>query len=451
MALQAKSPNYAWAIGACIFMLGIVGLGGPMIWGFVAPFIAADFGVEVTDIAIGASMYNLTTSLLGFVVGMIGDRFGARTPITVGMIGMGTCWVLAGLINGSKWIPVIFYGLSGIFAAIVATVLLPKLVANWFAPNMRGKGMLLNTIGGSLTGMVFGIVLPVVCSQVNGWKHAFMGIGVILIIFGIIFFIFVRNTPEEMGTHALGYTEEEAKLHASPVLTPEEAAAKRKEDLGNIIKVLKQPALWIFSVSIILWFFYFIGMNTFQFTALIGAGYAPTIAGVVTTLFTLANMLGMLVVAPLSDRVITRKMTFTLQLLGVGIMFIIIYFYVSGGGLNNTVLFILYFILGVFASTAVIQQNLYGEVFPPNLRNVGPGMLMTIGTIGSAGAPLVAAAWIGAFNGNYVSVFIFCAVSAIAAGLIALALPKSGGKVGDPLLDKFLAEQRAAEEKAGQE
>lgn len=436
---KTKTPQYAWAVAIAGLFLGIASISGSMCWGYVSPYIAEQFGLLVTDIAIGASLYNLLCGFLGFLVGILGDRFGARLLTSIACFGMGICYILAGFFDSSSWGPVIFYGASGFFAAFIAAILLPKVIAEWFSADMRGKGMLLNVLGGTITGALMGIVCPAIILTF-GWQGVFQCLGGAQIVCGIICFTLIRDTPESVGTHALGISDAEAEAArlAKPVLTDEQIAAQKKESRANTIKVLKLPQLWIFAVSLILWFFMYLGIAVFQTSAILGAGFDITVAGGISTAVMLANLIGLFTWSPLSDKILSRNLFFSLMLFGAAIMFIIIYFVLKSGITNVILLFALFVVLGLINITAPIQQNLYAEVFPPSLRNVGPGVLLTLGTIGSTLAPIVAAQWIAGFGGDVVSVFIFTAISAALSGIIALFLPKTGGKYGDPLADEEL-------------
>ncbi|MBQ3301952.1 MAG: MFS transporter [Eggerthellaceae bacterium] len=438
----AKSPNYAWVVATGGFFAGIAAIAGPQIWGYVSPYIAEAFKIAPTDIAWGASLYQLTCGVFGFFVGMLGDRFGARKLVALGLIGMGICYILGGVTGGASPIgPCIFYGIAGLFAAFALVILLPKLISDWFAPQLRARGMLLNVLGGTATGALMGIILPVVILK-SGWAVAFGGVGVVLIIAGIIWFLMVRDNPYDEGTIPLGYTPEEAERMRAPELTAEEKEAKKKEDRANVIKALKYPVTWIFALSMILWFWMFVGANVYQVGAIMEAGFSIKVAGGIGTAIMIANLVGLALWPTLSDKILSRKLFFGGLLLGAAVMYLIAFFYLKGGGNNTFVLFAIFVILGIFTITAPIQQTLYCEVYPPNLRNAGPGVLITIATIGAATAPIIGGWWTGLFGGSLVYIFLFTALSAVGAALVAIfGLPKTGGKYGDPLLEKYLEEE----------
>lgn len=441
MATSTKTPTYAWAVAMGGLFAGIAGIAGPQIWGYVSPYIAEQFAIDVTSISWAASIYQLCCGVFGFFVGILGDRFGARILVAIGLAGMGVCYIMGGLTGSSPVGPAICYGISGLFASLCLVILLPKLISDWFAPHLRAKGMLPNVLGGTLTGVVMGIALPVVILS-QGWQAAFEGVGAVLVVAAVLWYILVRDTPESVGTHALGYTEEEAAALRAPELTEEQKAEAKREERQNIIKTLKCPTLWIFALSLILWFWMFVGANVYQTAAILASGFSITVAGGIGTAIMVANLAGLALWAPLSDKILSRKLFFGGMLIAAGVMYAVAFLALNSGMSSTVGLFAIFIILGLFTITAPIQQTLYAEVFPPNLRNTGPGVLLTLGTIGAASAPVVGGWWIGLFGGNLVYIFVFTALAAVASGLVAIiGLPKTGGKYGDPLLDEFVKTQ----------
>lgn len=319
---------------------------------------------------------------------------------------------------------------------------MPKLYASWFAPNMRGKGMVINTLGGSLSGAALGIVAPMLIIS-SGWRGLFSTLGIVIAICGIVYFIFARDTPAKMGTVPLG-SAEGTVVPVEPELTEEEKAAQKAESRKNLTRVLKMPITWLFGIMCIVWQFYFMGTNAFQTAAILEAGYDITVAGLIGTITIAILAVSQVVCSSLTDK-LSRKKVFGFLCCASGIMLIIIYFILGLPMQNVFLIYGAFAILGCFSGNAPILQNLYAEVFPPDLRGTGPGVIGTITLVGMFGGPLIAAQFVTMSGGYTPSVFIFAGVSLFIAGLIAwITFPNTGGKYGDPLADKYNEEHELA-------
>ncbi len=436
--MASKGTWYAWVIAGSTFLLGIGTICGTMSWGYVAPYIAEEFGTTVADIAIGTSLYGILCSGLGFLAGSLGDRFGPRIVCTVGSVGLGVFLILAGTISTSVIITIVLYALAGAFASACGGILMPKLIASWFAPNMRGKGMVINTLGGSISGAVLGIVAPLLIIN-SGWKGCFFWLGVVITICGILYFLLARDTPAKMGTVPLG-SPPGTEVIVEPELTPEEKAAQKAASRMSSIRVLKMPITWIFGVMCIVWQFYFMGVNAFQTAAILEAGYDIQVAGLIGTITIGVLAVSQIVCSSLSDK-FSRKKIFGFLCVGSGIMLVVVYFVLGLDEPNLLLLYGVFVILGCFSGNAPIMQNLYAEVYPPDLRGSGPGMIGTITLVGMFFGPLIAAAFVNMSGGVSATAILFGGISLTIAGLIAwIFFPNTGGKYGDPLAEQYNAE-----------
>ncbi len=134
------------------------------------PGIMGEFGYSKT--AMGAIMTALLIAYAAgqFINGQMGDKFGARRLITLGIIASALLNIAFGFSPGIT-VMIAIWALNGYFQSMgwAPTV---KTIANWFPPNMRGKmGGLLGSsyqIGNAFTWALSGFVVGLF-----GWRWAF--------------------------------------------------------------------------------------------------------------------------------------------------------------------------------------------------------------------------------------------------------------------------------------
>ncbi|MGH6665981.1 MAG: CynX/NimT family MFS transporter, partial [Pseudolabrys sp.] len=99
--------------------------------GSVGPILVDALGVEYTAIGTLIGLYLLPGIFISLPGGLLGERFGAKRVVVVGLVLM-----IAGsaLMGASAWFPAVACGrlLSGT-GAVLMNVLLTKMVADWFA------------------------------------------------------------------------------------------------------------------------------------------------------------------------------------------------------------------------------------------------------------------------------------------------------------------------------
>ena len=435
---MAASPKYAWVVAVACFLGGICVITGMFMYGYNVAFIAEEFGVQVADLAIATSLYGALGTGLATVWGLIGNKLGARLTMTIGMVGLGVFLVLCGTpINQSPVTFIILYSIGGALAATLGGAITPKLIASWFAPNHRAKGMMINTLGGSGSGAVLGIVVPIIIMG-QGWRGCFMTMGFVCIVCGILFFLLCRNSPESMGTHAFGYTAEEAE-RMSALAEASEAQISEQGNRKLLMEVVKSPITWLFGIAYIIWQFYFMGAQAFQTPAILAAGFDLVTVGLIGMFNMVCLMVSQVLFSTLSDRFLSRKAFLAGLCIICGVLQLGVPFFLSQPGVveNPTILIVYMCVIGLTTGQAAMLNTLMAEVYPVHLRGTGPGVIYTISLIGTFFGPLIAAAIVNAAGGDMFVNFYFIGICLIVSGIIYFViLPKTGGKHGDPLAEK---------------
>jgi sugar phosphate permease len=394
---------------------------------------AASIGVTAASLAIVSSIFGLCYGGFGVVWGSLADRIGIRKELAIASIGAGVWLLCFGQFANSIWTAAIFYGLTGAFIAGIGSGVIPKIVTSWYASSWRGKGIIFVSLGGSVAGILLGIIAPIII-QNSGWNGCFTTFGIICIILGVIVFLLVRDTPASIGTIPFGADINEYATEEEPKeLTAEERAAQKAEGRKKLKAVLKMPITWKYGITLVFWQFYLTSNNTYLVASITDAGYSLAVAGLVSSLQTAAMFVSILVFPTISDK-IGRKTVFILLNLACSVIYVIFYFAL---GLNSDVIvYVMICALGLFSAMTPIMQSSLGEVFPKELRGTGPGMVTTITVLGRFFGPILCGLVISA-TGVVASSFLFAAGGLLVCSLLlAIWIPNTGGKYGDPIADQ---------------
>src|SRR3990170_7338056 len=182
MSAQRSEPEstYAWLrLGAALAVMTIGGSGMYAMAVALAP-VQAEFGVTRGDASLPYTLTMLGFGIGGIVMGRLADRFGVVVPVTVGALGLGSCFILAG--NASTLLQfslahgllIGFLGCSTTFAPLVADTSL------WFT-RRRGIAVAICASGNYLGGAVWPPVMQHYIDSA-GWRQTYIGIGVFCLV-----------------------------------------------------------------------------------------------------------------------------------------------------------------------------------------------------------------------------------------------------------------------------
>ncbi len=203
------------------------------------PGIMAEFGLSKTLMG-GVLTALFTTYAIGqFINGQLGDKFGARKLVTLGIFASAILNFIFGFSTGLTAM-IIIWGLNGYLQSMgwAPTV---KTIANWFPPGMRGK------VGGILgssyqVGNAYSWALAGFVTGLLGWRWAFWIPAIIFLIFGIHWYFRIRNAPEEIGLPTI--EEEREGKECSEIRKDEHIGFK------NTLKlVLTYKRIWIIAIA----------------------------------------------------------------------------------------------------------------------------------------------------------------------------------------------------------
>jgi NNP family nitrate/nitrite transporter-like MFS transporter len=189
-------PNLQLALGTVSFAICFAA------WGLIsafAPRFRETFHLTATQTAFLVAVPVLLGALLRIVTGMLADRFGGRAIFSLLMIVVAVPACLVPLVPSYRILLYVafFLGMAGSSFAVGV-----GFVSRWFPPEKQGGALGIYGLGniGQSAAVFVGPVLAVVV----GWQNIFRGMAVLLVIWGIGFFLLARNSPKTVQPSGVG-------------------------------------------------------------------------------------------------------------------------------------------------------------------------------------------------------------------------------------------------------
>ena len=219
-----------------------------------------------------------------FVNGALGDRFGARRMIAMGMLASAAACIVFGSAS-SAWVFLAAFGANGLFQA-TGWPNNVKTMGHWFGRRLRGRVM----GAWSTNYQVGGLVATALAAYLlvhHGWRSAFFVPASWTALVGLVVLLFLVEKPADRG---LAVADDEALDPASPERSP----------FGGIIRI---PAVWILGAA-------YFGLKLIRYSLLFWLpffltrrlGYDEGAAGYLSTAFEAGGILGAIVIGWIADR-----------------------------------------------------------------------------------------------------------------------------------------------------
>ena len=166
---QAGHPRRWWILSVLVLSLVVVGL-DTLILNVALPTLQRDLGATGSDLQWTVDSYALAFGGLLLLAGGLGDRFGRRLMLTLGLVAFGATSVVAALSTSIDALIAARVGM-GVGAALImpATLSIIKIV---FAPAEQGRAIAI-WAGGASVGIPLGPVVGGVLLEHYSWASVF--------------------------------------------------------------------------------------------------------------------------------------------------------------------------------------------------------------------------------------------------------------------------------------
>src|SRR3989338_4753695 len=192
-----KLRKWQWRIVVLFCIIYFIYYWGRYNYAIALPYMILDLGLTKT--VAGAIASALT---FGYVIGQIingnlVDRYGSRIMMTFGGILSGIANVFIGIVSGFSYLWSSWFA-NGYFQACGYTSTC-KLISQWFPRKKRGVALGLSEFFQSVSSALIIPLGAFLIIKSGTWRMAFIFPGILLMIASFLFYLFVRNKPEDVG------------------------------------------------------------------------------------------------------------------------------------------------------------------------------------------------------------------------------------------------------------
>ncbi|MFC4542856.1 MFS transporter [Halosolutus amylolyticus] len=358
-----------WAILAVVFLIVNVNRLSSAV---LAEDLMVAFGTTGAQLGTLHAMFFWVYAVMQIPTGVLADRVGPRRTATAGgiVMNLGAIWFA---LADSYLAAMAARGLVGLGGSVIFVCLL-RFSASWYRADefatMSGLGFAASGFGGMLATTPLALAVDAV-----GWRAAIGGLGVFGLLFSIVVYLFVRDTPTNAGFDPI------EGVPGQPSLT--NAELRR-----NLSAVLRDPYIWVVSVLL----FCSTGVNLTLF-GLWGVPYVVQtydVSVAYASVFTLLGGIGTTVGPPtigwLSDRLGRRV---ELVLAGAVAFVCALGVIAATGDPPLWVVGSSFFLAGVLLGTFVLTYTIVKERHPSSASGVSTGTINGAGFFGAAMLPTV--------------------------------------------------------------
>ncbi|MEJ5375090.1 MAG: MFS transporter [bacterium] len=336
--MAARNFHWAWVILGVCFLDLFVNYSLRLGFGVILPEMISDLQLTRTQ---GGSIFN--AYLFAYLcmtpfVGNLTDRYGARRIIA----GFGIFLAGGALLMStaqSLVMACMYYAIVGIGASAMWTPVL-VVVQRWFAPGRRGLALGILSTGYGLGFATIGWIFPHLVG-IASWRATWSVLGGAALCMVLLNALLLRSKPEDRGNTPWG-------LKSETII--QEVKSWESGGKGRWRELFSSPRFWLIGVS------YFLAACSLYLVTTFMVDYAKAELGLglqrasfLATIHGLSQVLGVLTIPPLSDRLGRRRTLMGSNfLVGTAILGIVL----SGD-----------WILGLYLSVGVLGM-LYGVTWP---------------------------------------------------------------------------------------
>ena len=330
------------------------------------------FGIGAVQFAVIGSMYFYAYFIMQIPSGILADKIGPKKTVFIFSLIAAVGSIFFGLAPSLNiaYISRFFVGIG----VSVVFVCLVKIQSRWFYSRNFALMIGFSGLAANLGAII--AQTPLVIAVNNfGWRNTFVYMGIIMVMFAILTFIFVKDDPTDMGLPGMDEIENRPRVTVNLNIF---------QALGSI---LSNPRTWIISIV-------YIGLYT-GYTVILGTFGTPflmtvySIKKVEAANYIISAVVGSavsgLVIGYLSDKFKARKSILIISSVVTLIMWVI-FIYVK---LPLTLLSVYLFVFGFMMTAFTLCWTVGNEVNDRRLSGMATGVVNCVGFLGAAIIPVI--------------------------------------------------------------
>ena len=358
--------------------------------GVVADRLMADFAIGGAAVGSLAASYYYIYAVLQLPAGILTDRYGPRRIVTGGTLlaAVGSLLFAAApnLVFAYAGRFLVGLGVAGVFTSIA------KVQAEWFRTREYASVTGL-VVGVATLGAVLGTAPLAVLVGYVGWRWAFGAIGAFFIVGALAALKLVADRPADVGLPSPRVLEAIERGEDAP--PPGATPLPRRSLRGDLAQVLRRREIWPpFLAMLGIYGPYVAMIGVFGIPYLMQIyGLPRDQAAVLAALTAIGMGFGGPLTGFLSDRLMrSRRRPYLLLTAGSALIWIVWAFW-NGGQPPLSVLYLLFFLLGLTNAMFILGLTIAKELNPPELAGVATGF-MNISSFAGAGLYQPIAGWL---------------------------------------------------------
>jgi OFA family oxalate/formate antiporter-like MFS transporter len=248
IAPTPRAPRfyYGWWIvfGAMAAQFAAVG-GSLQVAGVFLRPVTSELGWSSGEYALAGSLAFGVGGLLGFVIGPLVDRVGARPLMLVGGVTYATALILASRVNAPWQFIGCQMAAGGFGQALSGPLVVNITLSKWFVIR-RGWALAMGSIGISLAGLIAPIGMTQVVDHF-GWRDGYVVLGIVVGVVLLPVALLMRRTPEDYGLLPDGRSRNEPPSAANTAVL-----AELDRDYQNSYtrsEAIRTPGVWLITVG----------------------------------------------------------------------------------------------------------------------------------------------------------------------------------------------------------
>lgn len=372
------------------------------------PSIAAELSLEYTTVGMMLTVGSAVSFILMFPCGWVIGKLGIKVSMVIGMILVCVpCYIFASAKDFTTLI--IGSAVQGLCGAVAVNVCISVLIRNWF---LEKRGTLIGyAFCGSSIGSSFFLYLSGKLIETYSWQTAYIAVGSICLVIGVVFALFIKNTPEEMGQKPLGTIVEDVQ------------ALKTGVTMGQALRSAK---FWALFLIVVVFNIFIMVLPTYAASLWTEAGMSIEMAGLLLTISTIACAVSTFFSGNIADRLGNK---IYVSYLHVAYLISAVFAFLSVGTLNWVYIVgsLLALVIGIPLYTSMIPTISF-ELFGTKDYEKISGFLqagINIGLMLMSPVCGMLAAFKGGFKVVYAAGFGVCLISLVIILLCLKTTPKA--------------------------
>lgn len=409
-----KRIHYSWFIlTVTFFSIIVAGIVMSSSGVFINPF-ENEFGWDRSVIALAFAISMFLYGISGPFMAALLDVIGLKKMMIVSMATLLTGLILTVIMNQSWQLIIIWGFIIGLGSSLFLTVLSPYVANHWFE---KRRGLAVGILTASTaTGQL--ILLPVLAAIIENysWRPAIGLMMILSFIMLIIIFLFMKNTPKDVGILPYGLEEEIQENNEGQKENPIVIA------FNGLFEAVKVKGFWLLAGSFFICGLSTSGLISTHFVSYcISFGVPLVTAASILSFMGIFNLVGTTLSGWLSDRFDNRWLLFWYYgLRGVSLVFLP--YALIEGSITMLVIFTVFYGLDWIA-TVPPTISISRQIFGINKSGIVYGWIYAFHQAGAAAAAYGGGLIYKFFN-TYTWAFFLAGVFCLLASLFVIIIKK---------------------------